>query len=74
MKVSALFSAQHFKDLCIWFFWLSAYVAFCVLFGHLLEQLWALLVEVPAQATAAIVAVSVAAIAIGFRVAMREAR
>lgn len=72
MKASALFSVQHFKGLCIWLFWLSAYVAFCVLFSHLLKSLWSLLVDVPVQAIAAIVAASIGAIAIGFRVAMGE--
>lgn len=74
MKASALFSVQHLKGLCTWLFWLSAYVAFCVLFSHLFKSLWALIVDVPVQAIAAIVAASIAAIVIGFRVAMGEGR
>ncbi|NQD81608.1 hypothetical protein HP436_15670 [Pseudomonas sp. CrR14] len=73
-KASALFSVQHFKDLCIWLFWLSAYVAFCVLFSHLFKTLWALIADVPVQAIAAILAASVGAVVIGFRVAMGEGR
>lgn len=74
MKARYLFSAQQFKDLCIWFFWLSAYVAFSVLFSHLFKILWALVVDVPVQAIAAIAAASIGAIVIGFRVAMGEGR
>ena len=73
-KAPALFSVQQFKDLCVWLFWLSAYVAFCGLFSHLFKSLWSLVVDVPVQAIAAIVAASIAAIAIGFRVAMGEGR
>ncbi|OLU32129.1 hypothetical protein BVH03_07900 [Pseudomonas sp. PA15(2017)] len=74
MKAPALFSVQQFKDLCVWLFWLSAYVAFCVLFGHLLKSIWALIVDAPVQAIAAIVAASMGAIFIGYRLAMGEAR
>ena len=72
MKARYLLSTQQFKDLCVWLFWLSAYVAFCVLFSHLLKSLWSLLVDVPVQAIAAILAASIAAIAIGLRVAMGQ--
>lgn len=36
-----LFSPKHLKELCVIFFWVSAYMAMVSLFTHLFTVLWA---------------------------------